>query len=82
MMFPPASQIMSIESEGLREQEKVATLGRFSRLLRADGFGMRLGGRLALKECFDEDQRSKYELALEELGREASTSKRSKPSEG
>jgi ATP-dependent RNA helicase DDX51/DBP6 len=34
------------------------------------------------KEYFDEDQRSKYELALEELGREASTSKRSKPSEG
>jgi ATP-dependent RNA helicase DDX51/DBP6 len=35
-----------------------------------------------LKEYFDDDQRSKYELALEELGREASTSKRTKPSEG
>jgi ATP-dependent RNA helicase DDX51/DBP6 len=33
------------------------------------------------KEYFDDDQRSKYELALEELGREASTSKRTKPSE-
>lgn len=34
------------------------------------------------KEYFDDDQRSKYELALEELGREAGTSKRPKPSKG
>jgi ATP-dependent RNA helicase DDX51/DBP6 len=33
------------------------------------------------KEYFDDNQRSKYEFALEELGREVSTSKRTKPSE-